>query len=101
MRLKLISDELAEKVDALHFEEPVCWVYNPLKYARETHHAFLDYAKPKVGALLLGMNPGPWGMVQTGVPFGEIHAVREWLKISARVVPPERQHPKRPTARSL
>ena len=46
--------------------------------------------------MLLGMNPGPWGMAQTGVPFGEIEAVRDWLKISAPVEQPENMHPKRP-----
>jgi single-strand selective monofunctional uracil DNA glycosylase len=42
------------------------------------------------------MNPGPWGMVQTGVPFGEIKAVKEWLGIEAPVTAPSNVHPKRP-----
>ena len=42
------------------------------------------------------MNPGPWGMAQTGVPFGEIAAVRDWLGISAPVGQPAYPHPKRP-----
>jgi single-strand selective monofunctional uracil DNA glycosylase len=46
--------------------------------------------------LFLGMNPGPFGMVQTGVPFGEIAAVRDWLGIQAPVAQPKRLHPKRP-----
>ena len=41
------------------------------------------------------MNPGPFGMVQTGVPFGEVTAVREWLGIREGVTPPRNQHPKR------
>ncbi len=96
MRLQQISDELADQVDAMSFGPPVTWVYNPLRYARELHHAFLDLAQPKPDALLLGMNPGPWGMAQTGVPFGEVMAVREWLKIRGKVQPPAEQHEKRP-----
>ena len=44
------------------------------------------------------MNPGPFGMAQTGVPFGEIAAVRDWLKIERPVGRPEREHPKRPVS---
>jgi len=42
------------------------------------------------------MNPGPFGMVQTGVPFGEIAAVRDWLGIEAQVGKPPQEHPRRP-----
>jgi single-strand selective monofunctional uracil DNA glycosylase len=42
------------------------------------------------------MNPGPFGMAQTGVPFGEVRAVREWLKIEDRVGKPKIEHEKRP-----
>ena len=46
--------------------------------------------------LILGMNPGPYGMTQTGVPFGEISWARDWLGIEGRVDRPEREHPNRP-----
>ena len=42
------------------------------------------------------MNPGPFGMMQTGVPFGEIAAVREWMNIDGPVRKPKHEHPKRP-----
>jgi single-strand selective monofunctional uracil DNA glycosylase len=42
------------------------------------------------------MNPGPFGMAQTGVPFGEIAAVRDWLGIHEPVDKPANEHPKRP-----
>jgi single-strand selective monofunctional uracil DNA glycosylase len=45
---------------------------------------------------MLGMNPGPWGMAQTGVPFGEVAHVRDWMGIDAKVGRPEIEHPKRP-----
>jgi single-strand selective monofunctional uracil DNA glycosylase len=42
------------------------------------------------------MNPGPFGMVQTGIPFGEVQAVRDWLGIDAPVGKPAAEHPRRP-----
>ncbi len=42
------------------------------------------------------MNPGPFGMAQTGVPFGEVSSVRNWLKIESGVIRPRIEHPKRP-----
>ncbi len=42
------------------------------------------------------MNPGPFGMAQTGVPFGEVAAARDWLRLEAPVGRPAHEHPKRP-----
>ena len=68
-----------------------------LNYAWQPHEQYLKlYARPTCKVLLLGMNPGPWGMAQTGVPFGEVNAVVDWLKINAPVGKPPREHPKRP-----
>ncbi len=95
--LTRIADELASAVDDLVFGPPVAHVYNPLIYARAAHHAYLDLAGDERGrVVLLGMNPGPWGMTQTGVPFGEVAYARDWLGIDAPVAPPAVQHPKRP-----
>ncbi len=79
------------------FSEPVTHTYNPLLYAWAPHEAYLRkyFGQPK-RVLFLGMNPGPFGMVQTGVPFGEIAAVRDWLKIGGVVGKPKLEHPKRP-----
>jgi single-strand selective monofunctional uracil DNA glycosylase len=52
-------------------------------------------ATPK-RVVFLGMNPGPFGMAQTGVPFGEIPSVRDWLAIRAEIQRPSNEHPKRP-----
>ena len=46
--------------------------------------------------LFVGMNPGPFGMAQNGVPFGDTAMVRDWLGIEAPVERPRREHPKRP-----
>jgi len=92
-----IDRKLSRAMDRLSFAPPVSHVYNPLAYAWEPHRRFLEaYGGPGKRMAFLGMNPGPWGMSQTGVPFGEVELVREWLKIEGEVGKPEREHPKRP-----
>ena len=95
--LQPIVDTLAAAVDALSFSDPVTHVYNPLVYARRAHLEYLGrYASSPKEIVLLGMNPGPWGMAQTGVPFGEIESVRDWMGIETPVGRPGSEHPKRP-----
>jgi single-strand selective monofunctional uracil DNA glycosylase len=95
--LILAAGVLRHAVAKLRFSEPVAYVYNPLEYAWAAHEAYLRrYGRCPKQAVFLGMNPGPFGMVQTGVPFGEIAAVRDWLRIEAAIGQPELQHPKRP-----
>ncbi len=92
-----IIDTLIKDVSKLRFTSPVTHVYNPLVYAQKPYETYLkNFGAPTKEILLLGMNPGPWGMTQTGIPFGEITAVREWLEIEAEVGKPENEHPKRP-----
>ena len=92
-----IARRLGRAVDGLRFGPPVAHVYNPLIYAAEAHIEYLDrYCRPGTEVLLLGMNPGPWGMAQTGVPFGEVSLVRDWLGIRDGVDRPGAEHPKRP-----
>jgi len=91
------AQELREAVAGLEFSEPVTHVYLPLDYAWEAHRRYLErFAAAPKRVLLLGMNPGPFGMAQTGIPFGEIAAVRDWMRIEAEVGTPEHPHPKRP-----
>ncbi|MGM0596607.1 MAG: uracil-DNA glycosylase family protein [Myxococcota bacterium] len=81
----------------LEFKAPVNFVYNPLEYAKENYLEYLrKYGQGKKKTVFLGMNPGPWGMVQTGIPFGEIEIVKTWLKLDKSIQKPSRQHPKRP-----
>lgn len=97
MDLKSITDALVIEVQPLRFGPPITHVYNPLEYARAPYDEYLDrYAARPKEVVLLGMNPGPWGMAQTGVPFGEVEAVKNWLGIEAAVGTPPRMHPKRP-----
>jgi single-strand selective monofunctional uracil DNA glycosylase len=95
--LTAIAGELSREVETLFFGPPVSCVYNPLGYAWLPHAIYLNrYGGGSREIVLLGMNPGPWGMVQTGVPFGEVGLVRDWLGIEARVDAPPHRHPKRP-----
>lgn len=95
-RLIEIDRALGQALDKLKFAPPVTHVYNPLTYAWEPHQRFLEkYAAGRKRVAFLGMNPGPWGMSQTGVPFGEINAVKDWLQIDGAVTKPENEHPKR------
>lgn len=97
MDLVRISRKLAREVDALSFAPPVTHVYNPLDYARAPHELYLRRWGAATGrVVLLGMNPGPFGMVQTGVPFGEVSLVARWLELEAPVQRPAREHPARP-----
>jgi single-strand selective monofunctional uracil DNA glycosylase len=97
MGLNTIIDDLLEDLRPLRFTPPVAYVYNPLEYAKEAYELYLRrYADSPKDNVLLGMNPGPWGMAQTGVPFGDVTAVRDWLGIEAPIGQPGSVHPKRP-----
>ena len=99
MDLKTINRKLANQLNELEFNEPVTHVYNPLEYAWKPYLQYLvRYGGGQKEVILIGMNPGPWGMAQTGIPFGEVTTVRDWLKIEARVGLPDRLHPKRPVS---
>jgi single-strand selective monofunctional uracil DNA glycosylase len=88
---------LSDALRGLSFAAPVSHVYRPLDYAWTPHEMYLKrFGAGKKRVLFLGMNPGPFGMAQTGVPFGEIPAVRDWMGIDAPVGKPEHEHPKRP-----
>jgi single-strand selective monofunctional uracil DNA glycosylase len=92
-----LSRRLSKAVSALRFGAEISHVYNPLEYAREPHEAYLErYGQGKKRLLFVGMNPGPFGMAQTGVPFGDVTMVRDFLDISGKVTKPPREHPKRP-----
>ncbi len=96
-RLLTATRNLRKQTEALSFAEPVAYVYNPLVHAARPWARYVRrFASGPKRVLFLGMNPGPYGMVQTGVPFGEVAHVRDWLGIEAKVDRPAREHPKRP-----
>ncbi len=95
--LTKISRALSHAVSRIDFGDPVAYVYNPLNYARKSHELYLSrFGKGPKETVLVGMNPGPFGMTQTGVPFGDVGFVRDWMGIEAPVGKPPVQHPKRP-----
>lgn len=92
-----IIDQLLDDINDLTFSPPVTHVYNPLIYARRSYQKYFDmYGRSKKEILMIGMNPGPFGMVQTGIPFGDVTMVRDWLNIKEHVSKPVNEHPKRP-----
>ena len=95
--LVTISRELSDQVDVLRFPS-VPFVYNPLAYARAPHEAYLERwgSKTPREVVMVGMNPGPFGMAQTGVPFGDVVMVREFVGVTGLVGRPAREHPRRP-----
>ena len=91
------AQELARVTGGLRFRAPVAQVYRPLDYAWPAHESYLrNFGATRKRVVFLGMNPGPFGMAQTGVPFGEVAAVRDWMGINAPVAAPADAHPKRP-----
>ena len=96
-KLKIIYQDLRMAVNGLQFGPPTTHVYNPLEYARNPAEQYLEKAgNSHKEVLFLGMNPGPWGMAQTGVPFGTVNMVRDWLQIEGPVGKPANENPKRP-----
>jgi single-strand selective monofunctional uracil DNA glycosylase len=95
--MKQIIDDLLNELLPLSFSEPITHVYNPLIYARANFIQYWSiYGRPPKEVIFLGMNPGPWGMAQTGIPFGHVELVEKWIGINGSVAQPAKQHPRRP-----
>lgn len=96
-RLIAAAKTLSDEVGRLRFSAPVTYIYNPLDYAWAPHELYLQrFGNDRKRVVFIGMNPGPFGMVQCGVPFGEIAAARDWMGIEAPVEKPAPENPKRP-----
>ncbi len=96
-RVQAATRQLCADVAPLRFGAPVTHVYNPLDYARRSHARYVrTFGNSHKRILFLGMNPGPFGMAQTGVPFGDVGSVRDFLGITASVSRPRDEHPRRP-----
>ena len=93
-----LRDEADRLADGIIADGSVEVIYNPLRYAWDVHAEYVRRAG--VGGaktILLGMNPGPHGMGQMGIPFAATTVVRELLGISGiEVSDPVIQHPRRP-----
>lgn len=94
--LAAAAERLRDDANAITLADPVTHVYNPLDYAWDLHRSYIAQFTATARVLFLGMNPGPWGMTQTGVPFGEVSVVRDWMGIHGEVDAVANEHPKRP-----
>jgi single-strand selective monofunctional uracil DNA glycosylase len=90
------TQRLAAALREFKFSPPAAYVYHTLDYTWAAHRIYLErFGNGNKRVLFLGMNPGPFGMAQTGVPFGEVAVVRDWMGIETEIARPEREHPKR------
>jgi len=65
-KLVAATRELSRQVERLMFAPPVTHIYNPLTYAWKAHEEYLRrFGDSRRRVVFLGMNPGPFGMVQT------------------------------------
>lgn len=88
---------LSNEIGPMDFSPEATHVYNPLDYAWEPYKKYIEtWGNSTKKVLFLGMNPGPFGMAQTGIAFGEIASVRDWIGITAPVGKPPVEHPSRP-----
>lgn len=77
--------------------QPVSFTYRPLDYAEDLHRQWITrYCDAACSTLLVGMNPGPWGMAQTAVPFGAVSVVRDWFALRDNGMTAPAAHPKKP-----
>uniref|UniRef100_A0A0C9RNR1 Smug1_2 protein n=1 Tax=Fopius arisanus TaxID=64838 RepID=A0A0C9RNR1_9HYME len=96
LRLLSLEFSLTKTLQKILFPAPVEYLYSPIEYAFSVHSNYLQkFCKHEKKILFLGMNPGPWGMSQTGVPFGEVNTVVNWLGLSGHIDKPPREQPAR------
>lgn len=95
--LLALERNLSKNLSQIKFKAPVDYIYNPVDYAYDVHANYVNtFCQGTKKILYLGINPGPWGMSQNGVPFGEISMVKDWLKITGKIDKPPREHKERP-----
>ena len=66
--LDAIECRMIKELEAIEFVKHIAFVYNPIAYARKVHINYMaKYLNGPKKVVFIGMNPGPNGMVQTGV----------------------------------
>lgn len=92
-----IECDLNNELNELQFPKNITHIYNPIVYALNLHCQYIKkFLNGKKKVMLIGMNPGPNGMVQNGVPFGNTNTVKNLMKIQGQVDQPPSLNPKRP-----
>ncbi len=96
-KLKSLTEEFTREIEKVRdLIKDDIYIYNPLLYASKMAYAYIEeYAVSPTKYLFLGMNPGPFGMAQTGIPFGEVNAVKSYLKLNEPIESPKKEHPNR------
>tara|TARA_Y100000768_G_scaffold372124_1_gene339495 strand:+ start:524 stop:1255 length:732 start_codon:yes stop_codon:yes gene_type:complete len=101
-KLLQVASRLRDDVDIIGREltirGTVDCVYNPLEYAWDVHKRYIEISGDMgASTVMMGMNPGPHGMGQMGIPFAATSMVRDLLGISGiDVNQPSIIHPRRP-----
>jgi len=95
---KQLSSACDKAIKKIERKTIVAHATNPLDYAWQHHEQYLsNWGGLGAKTLLLGMNPGPWGMAQSGVPFGSTNIAKTLLRIKPfQLETPPNAHPKRP-----
>jgi single-strand selective monofunctional uracil DNA glycosylase len=90
----------ARRWEALAMQIASCtgWkVWNPGRYGERWHSLFRQsYPARKGGILVFGLNPGPYGMAQTGIPFTDIKRLEAHLPELARTILQREGRPRLP-----
>ncbi|GBP79985.1 Single-strand selective monofunctional uracil DNA glycosylase [Eumeta japonica] len=92
-----IANRMNSQLGDINFIKKIDYVYNPTRYASLSYEQYVQkFCNTTKKVMFLGMNPGPWGMSQTGVPFGEVDTVKNWMHIEETVFKPEKELSVRP-----
>lgn len=96
--LLTLDKQTIKKMDVLKFDKKkVQYVYNPVDYAYAGYSRYVrKYLKSSKKILFVGLNPGPYGMCQTGIPFGDVSTVKEWMELEMDISKPLDECPKKP-----
>lgn len=85
--------EIRDKLKSLSYPY---FTYHVFDYAYDPFWEYIcRYGKNEKKNIFLGINPGPFGMMQNGIPFGAMSIVKDWLSIKAPIKTPQIQHPMR------
>lgn len=78
-----VASSLNSNINNLKFSNPIKYIYNPTVYAYDPFKKYIEkYGSTEKHILFIGMNPGPFGMSQTGVSVNKIECTSILFSIS-------------------
>lgn len=94
-KIKKTIEKANSELHLLYKDIPY-FIYNPLEYCLDPFIQYLEKGGEKRDIVFLGMNPGPFGMMQNGIPFGASNFVNNYLNIEKDFDKQkiEKEHPK-------